>query len=292
MYTNAAELWTEAKERQVPLSEIILENEMQLTECSKEEVMRHLEKMYEIMQISAAKALQKPLFTVGSLITGIAKTQYDYAQTPDTLCGGFLNLLMARALSCSETNAAMGRICAAPTAGSCGIIPAVLITVAENRKSSKEAVFNALLVSAGLGAVIMRNATVAGAEGGCQVECGAAAAMAAAAAVDLAGGTAEAALHAAAFALMNIMGLICDPVAGLVQVPCAQRNASQAVNALLSADFALAGQRSIIPLDEVIDAMFRTGKMLPMQLRETAMGGIAATQTGRKINDEIFSKKE
>ena len=183
----------------------------------------------------------------------------------------------------------MGRICAAPTAGASGIVPAVILTVADHLQATEETVLRGLLVSSGIGAVITRNATVSGAEGGCQAECGVAAAMASAAAVEMSGGNGEQAMHAAAFALVNIMGLICDPIAGLVQMPCAQRNASQAMNAMLSADFALAGQKCPIPLDEVIDAMYKTGKMLPMQLRETALGGIAATPTGKRLATQIFT---
>ena len=288
MLFRSAELWVEAKARQVSLSEIILESEMNLTGVSKEAVLKRLFQTYQVMKHAANHALEQPLPTVGSLIEGVAQTQFNYSKSGKTLCGPMLNLMMARAFSCSETNAAMGRICAAPTAGASGIIPAVILTVAEHLGSDQDMVLRGLLVSSGIGAVITRNATVSGAEGGCQAECGVAAAMAAAAAVEMSGGTGEQAMHAAAFALVNIMGLICDPIAGLVQMPCAQRNASQAMNAMLSADFALAGQKCPIPLDEVIDAMYKTGKMLPMQLRETALGGIAATPTGKRLAAEIF----
>ncbi len=288
MYTTTAELWQEAQQKQVALSDIILENEMKLTGASKEAVLDRLRQTFGVMSLAASHALSQPLPTVGSLIEGVAQTQYQYSQSGRTLCGPLLNRMMARAFSCSETNAAMGRICAAPTAGASGIIPAVILTVAEQLGGNEEMELRGLLVSSGIGAVITRNATVSGAEGGCQAECGVAAAMAAAAAVEMSGGSAEQALHAAAFALINIMGLICDPIAGLVQMPCAHRNASQAMNAMLSADFALAGQKCPIPLDEVIDAMYKTGKMLPMQLRETALGGIAATPTGKRLAAQIF----
>lgn len=288
MYTTTAELLQEAQQKQVALSDIILESEMALSGLSKEAVLDRVRQTFGVMSLAASHALSQPLPTVGSLIEGVAQTQFQYSQSGKTLCGPLLNRMMARAFSCSETNAAMGRICAAPTAGASGIIPAVILTVAEQLGGNEEMELRGLLVSSGIGAVITRNATVSGAEGGCQAECGVAAAMAAAAAVEMSGGSAEQALHAAAFALVNIMGLICDPIAGLVQMPCAQRNASQAMNAMLSADFALAGQKCPIPLDEVIDAMYKTGKMLPMQLRETALGGIAATPTGKRLAMQIF----
>ena len=192
------------------------------------------------------------------------------------------------ALSCSEVNASMGKICAAPTAGACGILPAVLIGLSREKGLSRRKTLEGLATASGVGAIITKNATVAGAEGGCQAECGVAAAMAAAAAVEMLGGSPEEAVNAVALALMNVMGLVCDPVAGLVQVPCAQRNASQAVNALISADMALGGMKSIIPCDQVVEAMAKVGRMLPMELRETALGGVAATAAGKAYTKEIF----
>lgn len=291
MYNSIEDMVRISKEEGKPLYQIILDNEVRLLESSEEEVLKRLDKRYEVMEEAAGKALTKERKTVGSLITGITRPQYEYAKSGEGLCGSFLNMVMARALSCSEVNASMGKICAAPTAGACGILPAVLISLAEKEELSREKVLEGLLVASGIGAVIMKNATVAGAEGGCQAECGVAAAMAAAAAVYLKGGTAEMVADSVAISLMNCMGLVCDPVAGLVQVPCAQRNASQAVNALLSADLVLAGMKSLIPADEVVDAMYRVGKLLPYQLKETALGGIAKTKTGQAISQEIFGKE-
>lgn len=288
MYQSIAGLLALAEEQNVPLWKIILQNEMQLTEKTEQEVFERLEETFAVMQRSAEKALATPLPSIGGLITGISQQQYAHAQSGDTLCGPWLNRAMALAFSCSETNAAMGKICAAPTAGACGIVPAVLMAVSEKQNLTLHETLCGLLTASGIGAIVMKNATVAGAEGGCQAECGVAAAMAAAAAVELCGGTPEAAVHAVSFCLMNAMGLACDPVAGLVQVPCAQRNGSQAVNALISADWAMAGLRSVIPPDETVEAMYRTGKMLPFQLRETAQGGIAATPTAKKIFEEVF----
>ncbi len=288
MYQNMEDMLRLSKEQQIPLYQLILENEMKLTDKSEEEVWKQLSMRFEVMKDSASKALTKEGKTVGNLISGITKKHYDYTLKDETVCGTFINSVMARALSCSEVNASMGKICAAPTAGSCGIIPAVLITLQEEKSLSERKILEGLMISSGIGAVIMKNATVSGAEGGCQAECGVAAAMAAAAVVYLSGGTDEMVMDSVAFSLMNCMGLVCDPVAGLVQVPCAQRNASQAINGLLSADLALGGMKSVIPPDQVVDAMYKVGKMLPLSLRETAMGGIANTTQGKKITKEIF----
>ncbi|OUQ57406.1 L-serine ammonia-lyase, iron-sulfur-dependent, subunit alpha [Tyzzerella sp. An114] len=289
-YNNISELFNMAEERDVPLSQIILETESALTECSYDDIYKEMERRYEVMKSSAKNALFEARKTAGGLIEGITKTHYDYTVKGDTLSGDFINKVMARALSCSEVNASMGKICAVPTAGSCGIIPAVIISLEEALNLSKKDVLDGLLCASGIGAVITRNATVSGAEGGCQAECGVAAAMAAAAAVQMKGGTRSQCVEAVSIALMNVMGLVCDPVAGLVQVPCAQRNASQAVNAIISADMALAGMKSIIPVDQIIEAMYKVGKMLPMELKETAKGGIAHTPAGKAIFREIFGK--
>lgn len=288
MYHNIAELLELAEERKVPLYKIILENEMLLSEKSEEEIYKQLEERYQVMKASANKALSKPQETVGNLITGLSHQHSEYSNTEDTLCGNYLNKVMAFALSCSEVNAAMGKICAAPTAGSCGILPAVILGVSEKFRLERKEILDGILTASGLGAVIMKNATVSGAEGGCQAECGVAAAIAAAAAVEMRKGTPRMAVNACSLALINVMGLVCDPVAGLVQMPCAQRNASQAVNALLSADLALGGMICPVPPDEVIEAMYRIGKQLPSELKETALGGLAATPTAKKLEYQIF----
>lgn len=288
MYHTIEELLRLADSAGEAIWQPVLRNECSISGLDEAEVFGKLDCRYQVMEQSAVKALEQRQETVGELISGIAGAQHKYSQKGEGLCGPFVNRVMALALSSSEVNASMGKICAAPTAGACGILPAVLIGMQEEYKLDRRTVLEGLLTASGIGAVIASNATVSGAEGGCQAECGVAAAMAAAAAVQMRGGTNLAAANAVSFALMNCMGLVCDPVAGLVQVPCAYRNASQAVNALLSADLALAGIPGIIPPDEVVEAMFRVGKMLPMQLRETAMGGIAATPTGKSISKRIF----
>lgn len=288
MYHSISELLKLAEEQGTELWVPILQSECNLLSCSEEQVFEKMEKRFQIMERSAQKALNTPLSTVGNLIKGVASTQNSYSTSSDTLSGNFINRLMALALSSSEVNASMGKICAAPTAGACGILPAVLISLGESLNLERRKIIEGLITASGIGAVITMNATVSGAEGGCQAECGVAAAMAAAAAVQMKGGSNEATANAVSFALINCMGLVCDPVAGLVQVPCAQRNASQAVNAVISADMALSGMKSIIPADEVIEAMYKVGKMLPVPLRETAQGGIAATPSGERIKTEIF----
>ena len=201
-----------------------------------------------------------------------------------------VNRAMARAMSTSEVNSSMGRIVAAPTAGAAGILPGVITSMKERFDLSEEIIITGLLNSSAIGEIIAKNATISGAEGGCQAECGSASSMAASAVVEMLGGTVEQCFHAASFALLNIMGLVCDPVAGLVEFPCALRNASGVTNALLSADLALAGVESIIPFDEIVDTMYDVGRSMPASLRETALGGIAATPTGEEIKKRILKK--
>lgn len=288
MYKSFSDILKETASTGKRAYRLILENEMALTGVSEELFYEKLKTHYEVMKTSAHKALEQAQSMTGMLASGMSAKQYAYKSA---LCGDFVNKVMALALSSSEVNASMGRICAAPTAGASGILPAVLIAGGEETDSGEKQILNALSLASGVGAIIASNATLSGAEGGCQAECGAAAAMAAAAAVFLKGGTDEQAFNAVSFALINCMGLICDPVAGLVQLPCAFRNASQAVNALVSADLALAGQPAYIPADEVVSAMYKVGKRLPYELKETSLGGIANTPAAKKISEELWHKK-
>lgn len=286
MYRNFQDLFEMAEQQQVPLYRIILENEMRIGAKTESEIYAELAERWSVMQNSAHKALDQPQKMPGGLIEGQARRQQLY-HSKDSYSGETINLLMAMAFSGSEVNASMGRICAAPTAGACGILPAVLLTASRQKGSTQLEILNALLVAGGVGAIITKNATVSGAEGGCQAECGSAAAMAAAAAVTLAEGKPYMVGNAISIAFMNCMGLVCDPVAGLVQLPCSFRNASQAVNALISADMALAGQDAVIPADQVVKAMLQVGKKLPVELRETALGGIAATSRAKELAGEF-----
>lgn len=288
MYHNLKELLEEAIKKQTPLWSVILENEMKLSQMTEDEVFMNLARRFKVMEASAHKAMDVDTYVEGSLINGFAYAQNQYAKSNDTLCGEMVNRVMAYALSSSEVNVAMGKICAAPTAGSCGILPAVLLGVRDTKKLTEREVLQGLMTASGVGAIVVKNATVAGAVGGCQAECGVAAAMAAAAAVEMSGGTPQMAMNAFSLVLINVMGLVCDPIAGLVQVPCAQRNASQAINAIICADMALAGMECIVPADEVVEAMYRVGGQMPPSLRETAEGGLAATPTAKKIQEQIF----
>ncbi len=289
MYNSAKEFLDISKKENKRVFKLALEYEMKISSLEEREVLSHFENRLDIMISSATKALEKKMSTKGGLIDGVANTQYLHSKN-NSVSGDYMNFVMALAFSASEVNASMGKICASPTAGSCGILPAVLYGVMQKKNISKEMAINALILASVVGYIFTKNATVAGAEGGCQAECGVAASMAAAAAAFMMGADDETCFNAASFAMINVMGLVCDPVAGLVQLPCAQRNASGAVNALISADMALAGQKSHIPFDEVVDAMFKVGKMLPPQLRETAQGGIATTPAGLAIYKQIFEE--
>ena len=206
----------------------------------------------------------------------------------NTIAGPFFGKAMVKAIAVAQTNACMGRIVASPTAGSCGILPAALLTLQEERNIPDRDLVMALFTASAIGIVIATNASVAGAAGGCQAECGAASAMAAAALVELCGGTPKQAEHACAIALKNILGLACDPVAGLVEIPCIKRNAGGVGNALVAAELALAGVESHIPADEVIVAMKKVGDMMSPTLKETAEGGLAVTPTGKKLCEKVF----
>ena len=221
------------------------------------------------------------------LVGGDGGRMAAYAASGHTVCGPLVCDVIARALKMGESNACMGRIVAAPTAGACGVLPAVLLSYADARGADEDALVRALFVAAGVGQVVATRAFIAGAAGGCQAEIGTAAAMAAAALTDLCGGAPEAAAHAAAMALKNLLGLVCDPVAGLVEVPCVKRNVGGAMVALSAAEMALAGIRSAIPPDEVVDAMREVGEKMDASLRETGEGGLAATPCGRAARDKL-----
>ena len=242
------------------------------------EAMRHC---LRVMEESAEAGLQTDLRSNSGLVGGQAHRLMRAVESGATLSDPYMGRMEARALAVAECNACMGKIVAAPTAGSCGILPAALLTAREKFNLDDDALIAGLFTAAGFGKVIAERASISGAEGGCQAECGSAAAMAAAALVELRGGTPLACGHAAAFALMNMMGLVCDPVGGLVEVPCVYRNVSGIANAVAAADLALAGLSSILPVDEVIDAMGNVGRLMPESLRETGLGGCAACSLGR-----------
>lgn len=289
--STGVELIDVCKKDNIPIWEYTIRSEMAKSELSREEVIGKMRSNLHVMLSSSSIAQEKEIKSVSGLIGGDAYRLKKYADNGNTLTGDFMVKAMARAISSSEVNAAMGRIVASPTAGSCGIIPAVIISAAEKLGKSEEDMINGLFTASGVGIIIAKHATLAGAEGGCQAECGSAAAMGSAAVVEMMGGTPEQALDAAAIVLKNILGLICDPVAGLVEVPCAKRNIAGTVSALTTAEVAIAGVKSKIPFDEVVWAMYKVGKQLPPELRETAQGGIAITPTAERLRQEIFSEK-
>jgi len=289
MFVNTGKELIEACSKEnISISEYTISTQIEKDESDREVVINKMRNNLKVMKESAEYGLKNSVKSVSGLIGGQAKTLYDYSLKEKTLTGEFLVRAMARALSCSEVNAAMGRIVAAPTAGSCGILPAVIISAAEKLEKNDEEMINALFTASGVGIIIAKNATLSGAEGGCQAECGSAAAMAAAAVIEMMGGTPEMALHGAAIVIKNILGLVCDPVAGLVEIPCAKRNLAGAVNALSTVDLVMSGVTSFIPFDDVVSAMYKVGKSLPCELRETALGGIATTETGLLLKNKVL----
>ena len=271
----------------MPLWEAVLADDMAERGCTREDSFEKMAQLWRTMREADGEydPVQRSL---SGLVGGDGGRMAKAAASGESVCGSFVGQVMARALKMGECNACMKRIVAAPTAGSCGVLPAVLISFREHFGASDDDIVQALFVAAGVGQVIAQRAFISGAEGGCQAEIGSASAMAAAAVVTLRGGTSEQAAHAVAMALKSLLGLVCDPVAGLVEVPCVKRNVIGAVNALTSADMALAGIRSAIPPDEVIDAMRNVGERMHLSLKETAEGGLAATPTARLIAAEVM----
>ncbi|QGU96236.1 L-serine ammonia-lyase, iron-sulfur-dependent, subunit alpha [Clostridium bovifaecis] len=293
MFVNSGKELIEAcEQKNCTIWEYTLQSEVENSGLTKEQVFEKMRKTLHVMQHSSNYALENEVKSVSGLIGGDAVKLNKYAETSSTLTGGFITKAMARALSSSEVNAAMGKIVACPTAGSCGIVPAVIISAGEKLNKTEDDLVKALLTVSGIGMLIAKNATVSGAEGGCQAECGSAAAMASGAVVEMMGGTVAQALDAGAIVIKNILGLVCDPIAGLVEVPCAKRNVSGTVSALTTADVVMSGVRSMIHFDETVWAMYKVGKQLPCELRETAQGGLAITPTGLKLNEKVFGKKK
>lgn len=275
-FRNAAELLTLCQENNIPISEVMRQREIELGETSCEIADSRMARAWEIMKESAAAPIHAPGKSMGGLIGGESKKLMDHFSLGKGICGNTLSKAMTYAMAVLETNASMGLIVAAPTAGSAGIVPGLLIALQEEYQYSDEQIIQALYNAGAIGYLAMRNATVAGAVGGCQAEVGVASAMAASAAVELMGGTPAQCTYGASTVLMNMLGLVCDPVGGLVEYPCQNRNAAGVANALIAAEMALAGIVQLIPLDEMMEIMYSVGKRLPAELRETALGGCAA----------------
>lgn len=287
-YDTLAEVVAAAEAADARLSDVVLAHEAEALEMGTDELFfemaGRLRVMDECIDPGCAEGLRSP----SGLTGGDAHREREAVRSGRSLVGGVVGGALYRALAVSELNAAMGRIVAAPTAGSCGILPAAVLTMRDELGASERDCVMSLFAAAGVGLVIERNASLAGAEGGCQAETGSAAAMAAAAVVELADGTPAQAADAVSIAIQSMLGLVCDPVAGLVEVPCVKRNASGVAMALVAAELALAGCGATIPADEAIGAMRRVGRAMPEALRETAEGGLATTPTALGLAEEIF----
>ena len=277
------------QQKNLPFWKVVMQDDRQERNVSEEESFGMMRSMYQAMR-EADQSYSPELRSASGMAGGDGAMLEQFRKQENRLIGDFLTEVMEKAVKMAESNACMKRIVAAPTAGSCGVIPAVLLTYEKQKEAGEDRMTEALFVAAGIGEVIAASASISGAEGGCQAEIGSASAMAAGAVTYLEGGNTEEILHAAALALKNMLGLTCDPVAGLVEVPCIKRNVSGAVNAVVSSQMALAGIRSVIPPDEVIDSMRRIGKLLPGCLRETSQDGLAATPTAQKIGKQLSEK--
>ena len=276
-FKNAKELLALCQEIKLPISEVMRQREILLGETTAEIVDQRMDRVLEIMKDAAFSPIKDPVISMGGLIGGEARRLCEFHDLGKSLCGNVLGKGITYAMATLETNASMGLIVASPTAGSAGIVPGMMLALQEVYGFSDKKIRQALFNAGAIGYLAMRNATVAGAVGGCQAEVGIASAMAASAAVELLGGTPLQCTYAASTVLMNMLGLVCDPVGGLVEYPCQNRNAAGVSNALIAAEMSLAGIPQFIPLDEMIDAMYTVGKKLPAELRETALGGCAAT---------------
>ena len=276
-FKNAKELLALCQKKKLPISEVMRQREILLGETTAEIVDQRMDRVLEIMKDAAFSPIKDPVISMGGLIGGEARKLCEFHDLGKSLCGNVLGKGITYAMATLETNASMGLIVASPTAGSAGIVPGMMLALQEVYGFSDKKIRQALFNAGAIGYLAMRNATVACAVGGCQAEVGIASAMAASAAVELLGGTPLQCTYAASTVLMNMLGLVCDPVGGLVEYPCQNRNAAGVSNALIAAEMSLAGIPQFIPLDEMIDAMYTVGKKLPAELRETALGGCAAT---------------
>lgn len=290
-YKSISELVNAASSAGKTISEVVLADQAEQLCISPATLFERMDARLSVMEDSVKAGMNPALRSTSGLTGGDASRMWDHAASGG-ICGGFTNRAMARALAVSENNAAMGKIVAAPTAGSCGILPGAVVSMLDEGRCSREAAVMALFTAGAFGMVIAQNASIAGAEGGCQAECGSAAAMAAAALVELMGGTPQQCAHACAMAIKNQLGLVCDPVAGLVEIPCIKRNVSGVAIAFSSAEMALAGIESKIPADECIGAMREVGCSIPTALRETAKGGLAATPTGERLREQVFGSRQ
>ncbi|MGB3366330.1 MAG: L-serine ammonia-lyase, iron-sulfur-dependent, subunit alpha [Acidaminobacteraceae bacterium] len=287
-FSSGEELLIICEKEKKTIWEVMLLREVNMQRTSREEVIAKMMMSLDVMISSIETGANNSEKSISGLIGGEAKILEEYRQSGKALSGDMVMKSVINSMAVLEVNASMGKIVASPTAGSCGILPGSLVTIGIEKNMSTDEIVRGLFTASAIGYLFSKNATVSGAEGGCQAETGTAAAMAAAGLVEMMGGNPEQALSAASFTIKNVLGLVCDPIAGLVECPCQKRNALASANALISADMALAGIKTIIPFDEVVDAMYRVGKLISPTLRETALGGLAVTKTGRKITSIIY----
>ncbi|WP_022762644.1 L-serine ammonia-lyase, iron-sulfur-dependent, subunit alpha [Butyrivibrio sp. AD3002] len=291
-YESISDLVTAANARNIKLSQLALEDQAESMGITELELYEKMEINFDVMKRSVQEGMKKDLKSTSGLTGGEGYIMNEYAGKNDGgLCGTNMSKAIARALSVAGCNASMGRIVAAPTAGSCGILPGALVSLYEDRGFDEKDIVMSMFTAGAIGMVVANRASIAGAEGGCQAECGSAAAMTAAALVELMGGTPAQCADACAMAISNQMGLVCDPVAGLVEIPCIKRNVSGLMIAFSCADMSLAGIKAHIPADECLDAMKEVGDVMSTTLKETAAGGLATTPTGIKLKEMVFLDK-
>ncbi|WP_209121125.1 L-serine ammonia-lyase, iron-sulfur-dependent, subunit alpha [Alkalihalobacillus sp. BA299] len=288
MFRNVSELIELAESQEMAISEVMITQEMEVQEKTREEVLAAMKQNLQVMEVAVERGITQDVRSHSGLTGGDAILLQKYIQSGNNLSGDTLLDAVSKAVATNEVNAAMGTICATPTAGSAGVVPGTLFALTKKLALTEEQKLKYLFTAGAFGFVVANNSSISGAAGGCQAEVGTSTGMAAAAIVEVMGGMPEQSAHAMAIALKNMLGLVCDPVAGLVEVPCVKRNAMGAANALVAADMALAGIESRIPCDEVIHAMFLVGQSMPITLKGTALGGLAATPTGKKLEKMIF----
>lgn len=275
------------------ISDIVLKDQAKFMELEPEELFSKMEKSFDVMCEAVKHGQEENMRSMSGLTGGEGFKMKMYSDLKNGgISGTFMTKAMSMALAVAGYNASMGKIVASPTAGSCGIMPGCLVSLYDDKRASKNDIVMSMFTSGAFGMVIAKNASIAGAQGGCQAECGSASGMAAAALVELMGGTPEQCADACAIAIANQLGLVCDPVAGLVEIPCIKRNVSGVMIAFSSADMALAGIKTYIPVDECIDAMKNVGDAIQPALKETALGGLASTPTGKFLKEKVFGKEK
>lgn len=290
-YDSIADLVSAAEKENVRISDLVIKEQAEAHECSVEEMYNKMHKSFKVMIEAVEKGIVKDSRSVSGLTGGSAWKMREQVAAGKNICGSVFGNAMIMALAVSETNACMGKIVAAPTAGSCGILPAAILSVMNDRKIPEKDVVMSMFTASAIGLVAANKASIAGAEGGCQAECGVGSAMAAAAVTEMCGGTPQMVSDACAIAIKNILGLVCDPVAGLVEIPCIKRNAMGTANAFTAAELALAGITSAIPADETLWAMKKVGDSMSSALKETGEGGLAATPTGKRLKVQVFGEE-